>query len=74
MYGQIIITNNRFSANAGNAWSQNRDLNAANPNPNNNPAYSNPNSPYFYYNDGHRIMTSCLILFLSFIAIILFHN
>jgi len=60
--------NNQFNPNAGNAWSQNRDLN-----PNTHNTYSNPNSPYFYNNDGQRIMTSCFILFLSFIAITFFH-
>ena len=65
---------NQFGASAGNSWTQNRDLNAANTNTNNNnAAYSNPNSPYFYNNDGHRMMVSCLIIFFSFIAISLFH-
>jgi hypothetical protein len=63
---------NQFQSNAGNAWGTNRDLSI--PNNNNNNAYLNKNSPYFYNNNGHRMITSCLILFLSFLAIIFFHN
>jgi hypothetical protein len=59
--------NNQYGANTGNAWNQNRNSVA------NNNANPNSNSPYFYNNDGHRMMVSSLIIFLSFIAISLFH-
>jgi hypothetical protein len=67
--------NNQYHSNTANTWGQqNRDLNAntANNNNNNN-AYSNPNSPYFYNNSAHQMMTSCFVLILSFLLRIYFH-
>ncbi|CAF0817022.1 unnamed protein product [Adineta ricciae] len=57
----------QYGANTGNTWMQNRDQT----NNNNINALTNPNSPY-YYNDGHRLMTSYFILLCSFLAIFFF--
>jgi len=66
--GQMSSNNNP------NLWANNQqNSNAYNPNRQSNTNTNNPNSPYFYNNDAHRMMTSCLIIFWSFIAISFFY-
>ncbi|CAF1094859.1 unnamed protein product [Adineta steineri] len=64
-YMGVSNTNNRYNPNSANTWYPNKDTNTNNNNYNSY-GYSNPNS--IYYNNSYQLVTSSLIIFLSFLA------